>query len=601
MDYTTSCSNGGSDGVNFGMRGSTSSAWDFHQDEASDAIENDCPNQNGLDGLSSHSCFPKASKSEKSFCSPCKNNFSSNVAAETSGLDTSVNDGLEGFDLQSNMAEKGHKHTDEARNCNNVRPREKTSRNLTRRSHGRTHKRVQVHLFSVEWQHNMHDLAKQGFQSVNRLLQIGAEMLLLLAAVIGELTLELADRLTTVVIHWWLDRCNQAKQKASLFVDKWRRACDEVWLRAVLFCNTGYRVMLDAPGYLESIGLMPQLYACWKWTVELTRWLYSLSGVQRPQLPVYGTVPGDSHTRPEQPKRVHPEDKLEVATVVKQLLVQSGFPPDQLDPYAAMGLKLNTSNAEIKKMYRQLAILVHPDKCRHPRAEEAFKVLRAAWDILSDPMRKREYDSKQETEDKLRKAMNDFMMKLQKDIDEAVNTMSCVKCGGKHKRYKVERTVWAGRYCARCDTLHGAMEGDLWAESSMLGFKITFYALMDGQIYDVTEWAACQHIPIPMDSHTVRYHLSTCSRPPSRTPSANADSESQQELQEILRRLFQDSRGMERDAFNYGDGFFGFQQPSPFGQPADWPRPHSESSSMNGETGWRRRKRGKKTPKRNRL
>uniref|UniRef100_A0A8C4X0K7 Cleavage inducing molecular chaperone Jiv domain-containing protein n=1 Tax=Eptatretus burgeri TaxID=7764 RepID=A0A8C4X0K7_EPTBU len=94
--------------------------------------------------------------------------------------------------------------------------------------------------------------------------------------------------------------------------------------------------------------------------------------------------------------------------------------------------------------------------------------------------------SKQETEDKLRKAMNDFMMKLQKDIDEAVNTMSCVKCGGKHKRYKVERTVWAGRYCTRCDALHGAVEGDLWAESSMLGFKITFYALMDGHIYDVT-------------------------------------------------------------------------------------------------------------------
>lgn len=35
---------------------------------------------------------------------------------------------------------------------------------------------------------------------------------------------------------------------------------------------------------------------------------------------------------------------------------------------------------------------VHPDKNEHPRAEAAFKVLRAAWDIVSSPERRKEYE-----------------------------------------------------------------------------------------------------------------------------------------------------------------------------------------------------------------
>ena len=35
-------------------------------------------------------------------------------------------------------------------------------------------------------------------------------------------------------------------------------------------------------------------------------------------------------------------------------------------------------------------------------------------------------------------------------------------------------------------------QGDLWAESSFLGYKLHFYACMEGEIFDVTEWAACQ-------------------------------------------------------------------------------------------------------------
>lgn len=38
----------------------------------------------------------------------------------------------------------------------------------------------------------------------------------------------------------------------------------------------------------------------------------------------------------------------------------------------------------VKKQYKRLALLVHPDKCSHEHASEAFKKLTVAFDCLSD-------------------------------------------------------------------------------------------------------------------------------------------------------------------------------------------------------------------------
>ena len=35
----------------------------------------------------------------------------------------------------------------------------------------------------------------------------------------------------------------------------------------------------------------------------------------------------------------------------------------------------------IKKAYRKLTVLVHPDKCSHPRAEEAFKAVNESYQV----------------------------------------------------------------------------------------------------------------------------------------------------------------------------------------------------------------------------
>jgi DnaJ family protein C protein 14 len=65
---------------------------------------------------------------------------------------------------------------------------------------------------------------------------------------------------------------------------------------------------------------------------------------------------------------------------------------------------------------------------------------------------------------------------------------------------------------AECNRLHPAEEGDFWAESSMLGLRITYFALMDGEVYDITEWVGCQHVGISPDTHRVPYHISFGSR-----------------------------------------------------------------------------------------
>ena len=43
-----------------------------------------------------------------------------------------------------------------------------------------------------------------------------------------------------------------------------------------------------------------------------------------------------------------------------------------------------------------------------------------------------------------------------------------------------------------CNKFNIYWQGDVWAESSVLGFLWHYYACMEGKIYDITEWASCQ-------------------------------------------------------------------------------------------------------------
>ncbi|MBW1918176.1 MAG: molecular chaperone DnaJ [Deltaproteobacteria bacterium] len=63
------------------------------------------------------------------------------------------------------------------------------------------------------------------------------------------------------------------------------------------------------------------------------------------------------------------------------------------DAYEILGVKKTASEAEIKKAYRKLARKHHPDvNPNDPEAEARFKEITAAYNILSDPQRRAEYD-----------------------------------------------------------------------------------------------------------------------------------------------------------------------------------------------------------------
>ncbi|KAL2892911.1 putative J domain-containing protein C17A3.05c [Bienertia sinuspersici] len=53
---------------------------------------------------------------------------------------------------------------------------------------------------------------------------------------------------------------------------------------------------------------------------------------------------------------------------------------------------LSADSDLLKKNYRRLALLLHPDKNRYPLADSAFKLVADAWALLSDPSRKGLYD-----------------------------------------------------------------------------------------------------------------------------------------------------------------------------------------------------------------
>lgn len=84
-------------------------------------------------------------------------------------------------------------------------------------------------------------------------------------------------------------------------------------------------------------------------------------------------------------------------------------------PYDVVGVNRNMSAENIKKRYWKLSLMVHPDKCPHPQANQAFIILNKAFKDLQDPDRRKAMDEKI----KLKEEQERFKAELKESCEAA--------------------------------------------------------------------------------------------------------------------------------------------------------------------------------------
>uniref|UniRef100_A0A5B7BIA8 Putative J domain-containing protein spf31 n=1 Tax=Davidia involucrata TaxID=16924 RepID=A0A5B7BIA8_DAVIN len=96
----------------------------------------------------------------------------------------------------------------------------------------------------------------------------------------------------------------------------------------------------------------------------------------------------------------------------------------KLNAFEYLKLPFDSSPEDVKRQYRKLSLLVHPDKCKHPQAKEAFGALAKAQQILVDSQ-EREYllsqvhAAKEELRAKRKKQLKkDTASKIKSLVDE---------------------------------------------------------------------------------------------------------------------------------------------------------------------------------------
>ena len=58
-----------------------------------------------------------------------------------------------------------------------------------------------------------------------------------------------------------------------------------------------------------------------------------------------------------------------------------------MDYYKILNVEVKATDEEIRKFYHRMALKYHPDKNKSSDAEERFKEVVEAYEVLSDPLR----------------------------------------------------------------------------------------------------------------------------------------------------------------------------------------------------------------------
>lgn len=109
------------------------------------------------------------------------------------------------------------------------------------------------------------------------------------------------------------------------------------------------------------------------------------------------------------------------------------------DPFEILGLRRGAAASEIKRAFRKLAMAWHPDRNPTHDAEERFKHIKAAYELLLDPERLAAWDATQagdgtdadddhDADDEVAAARTDIHLTLHLTLEEAAH--GCVKTIG---------------------------------------------------------------------------------------------------------------------------------------------------------------------------
>eukprot|EP01018_Ginkgo_biloba_P025679 Gb_11082 [translate_table: standard] len=239
---------------------------------------------------------------------------------------------------------------------------------------------------------------------------------------------------------------------------------------------------------------------------------------------------GESHGRPAT-SGLTEGDPTSAEEVIRLL--------DSPDHYAVLGLSRyeNIDIAVLKREYRKKAILVHPDKnMGNVKAEEAFKKLQNAYEVLLDSVKRKIYDEELRREE-LVSCFRRFRSGSQRngrygpfkygygnsedegeDLPADSRRIACKKCNGSHVWILTDRTKARARWCQDCQDYHQAKDGDGWIEQTSHMFLFGMlrkmdaphaYACAESKIYDATEWVLCQGMVCPPNTHKPTFHVST--------------------------------------------------------------------------------------------
>ena len=67
---------------------------------------------------------------------------------------------------------------------------------------------------------------------------------------------------------------------------------------------------------------------------------------------------------------------------------------NERDYYKVLGVPRSASQENIRAKFRRLALEYHPDRNRDPGAQEKFKEINSAYQVLSDPQKRAQFPRK---------------------------------------------------------------------------------------------------------------------------------------------------------------------------------------------------------------